>query len=518
MAIPTAEQLREIGRLREGSLEAVPFSVLLHALALRGRTVMLSLERHQMRKTIVLDDGVPVDCRSNLVHETLGRFMMATGKLSAEDDNACLKEAMQRGVPEGQILMEKGLVGGVELFRILQQHLAKKLLDLFTWREGRFQMGFEVPDVDSTLKVRVPQLIVMGITKYAAQEEVNAAVAPLVGKTLGVHPKPPFSLDEIKLSARHAAVLEPLRRRCRMDELAMSTQLDPNEMTRLLYALAVLGVVAPADEIPDVPEPAPPPAAAPAPPATTAPAAPAVVSEPAVDPAVHARLSNEVMQAYLSFRRKDAFDLLELPEDAAPRAVEERYLEMAQRFNPARFVGKDLAPIAEKARDVFLGLARAYGELADPELRGILTGRRRTLREEAKARPAPDFTIKTDLLDPDVQYKKGVSLKAAGNFRDALTQLQFACDCDPGNGTYRAELAHCRFKLHSSFAQKALTELDEALRIDPNAGLAALYAGEIYQSLGDVSQAEAYYKRAIKPMSPDRRPIEALKNLPKKRG
>jgi hypothetical protein len=515
MAIPTAEQLREIGRLREGSLEAVPFSVLLYALALRGRTAVLALERNQMRKTIVLDDGVPVDCRSNLVHETLGRFMVATGKLSAEDDNACLKEAMKRGVPEGQILMERGLVGGVDLFRILQQHLAKKLLDLFTWREGRFQLGFEVPEVDSTLKVRVPQLVVMGITKYAAQEEVNAAVAPLVGKTLGLHPKPFFSLDEIKLSARHAAVLEPLRRRCRMDEVAMSTQLDPNEMSRLLYALAVLGVVAPADEIPDTPEtPAPVPPSAP----TAAAPAPAAPSEPAPDPAQHARLSNEVMQAYLSYRRKDAFDMLELPEDAAPRAVEERYLELAQRFLPSRFVGKDLAPIAEKARDVFLALARSYGELADPELRGILTGRRRTLREEAKARPAPDFTIKTDLLDPDVQYKKGVALKAGGHFREALTQLQFACDCDPGNGNYRAELAHCRFKLHSSFAQKALGELDEALRIDPGAGLAALYAGEIHQSLGNIAEAEAYYKRAIKPMSPDRRPIEALKNLPKKRG
>ena len=192
-------------------------------------------------------------------------------------------------------------------------------------------------------------------------------------------------------------------------------------------------------------------------------------------------------------------------------------VELAQRFSPTRFVGKDLAPIAEKAREVFLALARSYGELADPELRGILTGRRRTLREEAKARPAPDFTIKTDLLDPEVQYKKGVALVAAGNFRDALTQLQFACDCDPGNGNYRAELAHCRFKLHSSFAHKALIELDEALRIDPGSGLAALYAGEIHQSLGDLAQAEAYYKRAIKPMSPDRRPIEALKNLPKKR-
>lgn len=302
-----------------------------------------------------------------------------------------------------------------------------------------------------------------------------------------------------------------------MDELALATRLDPNEMSRLLYALTVLGVVATADEVADLPEE---PAAAPpvGRPASSRPAAAIVEAErPAVAPADHARLSNEVMQAYLSYRRKDAYDMLEVAEDATPRAIEERYLELAERFAPSRFVGQELAPIAEKARDVFLGLARSYGELADPELRGILTGRRRTLREEAVARPAPDFTIKTDLLDPDVQYRKGVALAAAGNPREAIQQLEFACDCDPGNGDYRAELARARFALHSSFAHRSLGELDEALRIDPASGLAALYAGEIHQSLGNLKEAEAYYRRAIKPMSPDRRPIEALKNLPRRR-
>ncbi len=516
MAIPSTDQIREIGRLREGTLDAVPFSILLPALALRGRTAVLSLERNQMRKTIVLDEGVPVDCRSNLVHETLGRFMVASGKLSAEDDRSCLKEALQRGVPEGHVLMERQLVSAVELFRILQQHLAKKLLDLFTWREGRFSLGFEVPDVDSTLKVRVPQLVVMGITKYAAQEEVNAAVAPLVGKTLALHPDPPFPIDEIKLPARHAAVLEPLRQRCRMDELAMATALEANELSRLLYALAVLGVVAPADEVPEAP-PAPTPRPAPRDPApTAAETSPAPLASPP-DPATHARLSNEVMQAYLAFRRQDAFDLLDLPEDASPREIDERYLRQAQQFSPTRFPGPELAAVADKAREVFLALARAYGELADLDQRRTLIGRRRTLREQAAARPAPDFTIRTDLLDPDVQYQKGVALVESGRFREAVTQLQFACDCDPGNGTYRAELARARFHLApSSFGPQALGELTEALRIDPGCGVALLYAGEIHATLGDKVQAEAFYRRAIKPMAPDRRPIEALKNITRK--
>jgi tetratricopeptide (TPR) repeat protein len=271
--------------------------------------------------------------------------------------------------------------------------------------------------------------------------------------------------------------------------------------------------VAPADEVPDLPAATPPaPAATPAAPPSAKAEAP-----PPTDPTELARVSNEVMQAYLAYRRKDSFDMLELGEDAGNREIEERFLDLSARFNPGRFASPDLAPVAEKARDVFLALARAYGELADLELRKILVGRRRTLREQAALRPPPDFTIKTDLLDPDVQYKKGVALAEAGHFREALQQLEFACDCDPGNGAYRAEAARCRFRLApSSFAHKALGELDEALRIDPGCGIAAFYAGEIHVSLGNRGQAEGYFRRAIKPMSPDRRPIDALKNLTRK--
>ena len=53
----------------------------------------------------------------------------------------------------------------------------------------------------------------------------------------------------------------------------------------------------------------------------------------------------------------------------------------------------------------------------------------------------------------------------------------------------------------------------ETLRRDPNCGLAAYYAGEISRETGFYEDAEDYFRRAIKLMSPDRRPIEALKNL-----
>ena len=91
--------------------------------------------------------------------------------------------------------------------------------------------------------------------------------------------------------------------------------------------------------------------------------------------------------------------------------------------------------------------------------------------------------------------------------------LEFAADCDPQNGVYAAETAWCRFLISSSYAGRSLRELAEALRRDPNCGLAEYYAGEIHRRQGQAAEAEPHLRRALKLMSPDRRPIDALKAL-----
>jgi tetratricopeptide (TPR) repeat protein len=169
--------------------------------------------------------------------------------------------------------------------------------------------------------------------------------------------------------------------------------------------------------------------------------------------------------------------------------------------------------LAEKARDLFLAGARAYAELADREQRGTLLFRRKTLREERAKKPAASFTIKTDLLDSEAQYNKGKALMDAGKVREALLLLEFAADCDPQNSLYAAELAYCRFLNGTVHGERSLRELQETLRRDPGCGLAAFYAGEIHRQLGNREEAETWLRRAIKLMSPDRRPIEALKAL-----
>jgi tetratricopeptide (TPR) repeat protein len=258
--------------------------------------------------------------------------------------------------------------------------------------------------------------------------------------------------------------------------------------------------------------------AAPTPEAALAPAAAAVpaaaASSAAAGAAALERRRNEIIQAYLSYRRLDAFDLLGVDEDASPGAVELRYLDFARRFAPWALGGPELADMEEQARDLFLAGARAYSELLDLELRNALLFRRKSRREERDRRPAADLhAIKTDLLDPEVQYRKGRALADAGKFQEAAVLFEFAAVCDPQNGLYSAELAYSRFCIAPGQGVKALKELHETLRRDPDCGLAVYYTGEIHRQMGDREDAEKMLRRAIKMMAPDRRPIEALKQL-----
>jgi tetratricopeptide (TPR) repeat protein len=223
---------------------------------------------------------------------------------------------------------------------------------------------------------------------------------------------------------------------------------------------------------------------------------------------------NEIVQAYLSHRQQDAFDLLGVAEGVTLPALEAAYLAFAERFAPWRLHGPQLETTAEKARAVFLAGARAFAELADSEQRNTLLLRRQTLRDELRRRgPGDSFGIKTDLLDPEVQFKKGRALIEAGRYREAILQLEFASDCDPQNGLYGAELAYCRFLASPAASSQALEELQETLRRDPDYGIALFYSGEIHRALGNHDAAEALLRRALKAMSPDRRPIQALKAL-----
>ena len=118
-----------------------------------------------------------------------------------------------------------------------------------------------------------------------------------------------------------------------------------------------------------------------------------------------------------------------------------------------------------------------------------------------------------------MQFKKGRALKEAQKWSAAVQQFDFAADCDPQNGLYLAEAAHCRFlSAPGSAGPKVLAQLREAQRIDPEAVTPYLYAGEIAAELGRFDEAETYLRAAAKRLGPnDRRALDALRDLARRR-
>src|SRR5688572_20483822 len=100
----------QVLRQREGALAETPFPLLLHALAVEERTCTLELKVRQREKRITFEDGAPVACVSNLLHETLGKFLVEKGKLSEVDYQKALAESVQTDVPMSALLVQRGLI------------------------------------------------------------------------------------------------------------------------------------------------------------------------------------------------------------------------------------------------------------------------------------------------------------------------------------------------------------------------------------------------------------------------
>ncbi len=551
--IPRPEQLKTIARVTGGNLSKIPFAVLLHAMAVSRRSVVLELERKSVKKVVVLDRGVPVECRSNLLQETLGQVLVDRGAITDDDRQRCLNQSVSNDRHLGEILISRGLITPSELYRVLQQTLAKKLLQIFTWRSGTFRVCPGREHVESPFKLRTAQLVVTGVSRFALDEEVQAAMARWRESKLFLNPDSPYEVEEIRVSPEQKGLLDRLNEGKSFEELLAENPVSPEEFTRLLYALMLIGIVVPQEWLSEQStktskgkkkEETPPPgdamrftATLPPTPLPTGKApdggtvriramtpdeddtmpirvaaawARASEMEESDDPDA---ISNEVLKAYLRYREQDAFDLLGLDENASPVEIEQKYLELSRKFAPWRFAKPELAHLLDKVQDLFLASGRAYGELSDPARRSLLIVRRQRLREgkskEAKARA----TLRKEFLDSELQFKKGRALMRRGMYGEALRQLEFAYDCDPDNSKYRAELAYCRYLGAPGEADQCLVELSETLRIDPECGLAVYYSGMIERELGHTEQADALIRKALKMMIPDRRSFEALKAI-----
>lgn len=491
-------------RQREGTLAEVPLPLLLHALDAEERTCTLELRVRQREKRITFEEGAPVACVSNLLHETLGKFLVEKGKLSEADYQKALSESIQTGQELGALLVQKALISPFDLYKQLQANLGLSLLDCFRWTDARYKLIADVEAPATSVRTNTAQLILTGVASVMPFDAVATHFTFTDDRCFAQVP----GAQGPKLSAKDSRLLQALRTRPTFAELSERTGYDTETVMRRLYALCIVGVADFADAVDERAASAPAPVASVV--AEPEPAKAVPTGTPFSDDDEAAR--NALMSAFMSHRSQDPFALLGVPEDVQPLALRKAFLAMADKFNPLRFNTQDLK---EKAEVLLAAYARAFGVLLEPDLAALWRKRRAAAREKergATGRPSTEeqFRIKTELLDGRTQFDQGKKRLEARNFAGAFEYFEYACDIEP-RPMHLAYRAWARYLMKpESHGKLALQELADVLRQEPALEEGWFFYGEASRGEGQWAQAEDAYRKAFKLNPKNRRYVDLI--------
>lgn len=512
---PTPSQVL---RQREGLLADTPFPLLLHSLMVEERTCTLELKVRQREKRIFFEDGSPVGCQSNLLHETLGKYLVEKGRLAEADYQRSLAESVSSGLQMGALLIQKGLISPFDLYKQLQANLAHKLLDCFRWTDAKYRLISDVEAPDASVRMNTAQLILTGVASVMPFDAVATHFTFTDERRFGQMPGADAGL---KLSSKDARLFQALRQRPTFNELLERTGFDMETVLRRLYALCLLEVSGFAEDVdarvaklavamPAVPEPLP--VEAPAP----VPAAQQPQGTPFSDEDEAAR--NALVSAFLAHRSKDPFALLEVPEDVQPVPLRKAFLAWADRYSPLRFQTPELR---EKAEALLASYAKAFGALSDAEQNLLWRKRRAAQREKERGSTRPStaeqFRIRTDLLDATTQFEEAKRRLQARNFAGAFEYFEYACDIDP-KPLYQAHRAFARYLMKpEAHGRLALQELQEVVRQEPGMEEGWAFLGEVAQGESQLPLAEDAYRKAFKLNPKNRRYVDLIQEIAKRR-
>jgi tetratricopeptide (TPR) repeat protein len=478
----------------EGSLDDVPFALLLHAIDAEERSCTLELKLRNLEKHVFFEEGQLVGCESNLLHESLGKYLVSRGKLTEAQHHTLASESAATAQPLPAILVEQKLVSPFELFKHLQASIAHRILDAFRWQGAKWKLG-PVREVEAPIRMNCARLIFMG--SAVMPDEALARHFPLPASQQLAHTV--GASNELKLTGRDLKLFNAIKPRPTVAALRTLPGFTPAEVSQRLFAWCVLGLIDLAECVdassvassPSAVQPAPS-APAPAPPLPT-PGLPYLDDD---EDTLDALASNS-----LTFRSKDPFDLLGVPVTVESAALQRAFLARAERFPPARFRS---AESRSKAELLLVAYARAFGALADPDQAALHRKRRETAAALKKAGgPRPDtaaktFRIQTELLDAGAQFTQGLARLEAGDHRSAAELFEYACDIEP-KGRYRAYLLLARYRLAPETTwQRTLLELAELCQTEPACEEAWGFRGDLAMAWNRRDEAREAWERAAK--------------------
>ena len=499
----------------EGSLEELPFGPLLHQLHGLRASGVLEVKLAKKKKQVQLREGVPIAVRSNLVNETLGNLLLASGKITEDVLHESLVRVKRGEGLHGQILKAMHMLDEGDLAAALHHQAEEKILDIFSWSKGtyRFHRDARLKSANAlSLKRSAANVILDGIRQRASIEPIdrflgeNAERAPRPGES------PFYTFQDVDLGESAQEWLTSLDgTRCLADVLPL-----PEAARRELYALIVLELL----ELRAVQAPK---SARPA--AKAAPKRAPLgriklrrikeVSrsvQSAEDRATAGERAEDDVRGELAemarrFRDGDHFEVLGIDRAASDEDVRSAYAELAKRTHPDRFIGSSEA-VLHLAEDVFGMLSAAYEEIAEKDRRMAYLR-----RQEGRDAEQKELEEGQRALQAELDFQKGEQALRNGQVDAALKHLRSAVDTYPDEGEYHAYHGWAWYLANPEEpgrVKKAIALVQHGRKLAPDRSKPYLFLGRLCQTDGRDELAEKMFGRAVQ-LDPDC--VEAVREL-----
>lgn len=501
-----------------GRLEAVDFGALLHELHRLQATGGLYVMREKIKKIVYLRNGLPVQVKSNLRGEYLGRLLVREGRISEAQCAQSLLRMERTGRRQGPELVAMGLLRSDALLGVLKRQIQVKLIDIFAWQGGDyvFKENVRVPAEAVGLGRTVATLIYDAVRVALDLTELRHRLSGWLDAYPAPAADPELRFQVLQSdSAPQAALLYAMDGEKRLGEVLAAAALDPETAYALVYTALAVGIV----ELWTQPI-AGPSWAADIPLFPTA----AQLAE-MTEPQAIAHLAEQLE----TFRDSDHYAILGVSVDAGSDALQEAYALRARAYHPDRFIrfGEACQELAEALFGVFKDVVKV---LLDPQKRRLYDARTQPdadlesepLQTEASeeqirrvTRPAAlDAAVVS--LEANRRFEAGKSAGGQGRWEAALKHLRAAVRLRPERADYRAFLGWTLFNSapgDEATVAAAAEDLQAAVELDAASYEAHLLMGLFWDARGEREAAARYLNEAVQRNPEGQRAHVALENI-----